>query len=615
MLVTACSTKSPTTPAGGATSIAISTATPTLSVAQAASGTATISVARTTYTGDVALTAEGLPSGITATFEPSTLSGSTASSTLSLQASGTAAVGTSTMTVRARGTGVSDATTPIAITVTTAGAGAGVSLAASPVNADILPGDAASTVVTFTRTGGFTGGVTFTVSGAPTGMTTTFSSANPVTAATGTLSITTTAATTPGTYTLTLRAASAGITEATATWTVVIAPLPVNAFTWRFCDPRRVPSFFAYQNGLTGVWRKANDVSSGVFSFNVDQPQVGIAAVSSEGGTIVTRVRYLGLSEIAAAADAECATNPAAGSKTVTGTVSGLTQASEAFSVGLGNVVSATATPTNPAFTLLQVQDGPRDLIAVLQNFSAGTTSRMLVQRGLNPPDGSAIGAVDMFGPSSFAPASAQVTVTAPNDGVIRAQTEFETATSSLTRLIVPQLSSGTPATYQGVPAAILRPTDVQRLRLTQEVASASLSRSALRYLREPVAVTLTLPPDPATATITVIAGTAYPRASASGVAPTAYSGTIELLLQQTARLRSFSVSATAAGRTSATNYVLTTPDLSTVPGWNATWALAAGTVVATTSFTGASTPGSNGFPAAGTTIFGFLRNTTITLP
>lgn len=614
LTLAACGKKGPTNPGGSTASIAVSTTAATLSVAQAATGSAPITVARSTYSGDVALTAEGLPAGITATFTPATLSGTATASTLELQVSGTAAVGTTTITVRARGTGVADATTPIAITVTTAGAGAGVSLAASPVNADILPGEGASTTVTFTRTGGFTGGVTFTVTGAPTGMTTTFSSANPVTAATGTLSISTTTAVTPGTYTLVLRANSAGITEATTTWTVVIGPLPVNAFTWRFCDTSRIPVFFAYQNGASGPWRKANDVSAGVFSFNVDQPQIGIATVSNDGSTVVTSVRYVGLGEVAAAAAAECTEHPAAGTKSHTGTVSGIAAATEVVTASLGGSVSSAATLGNPNFSMTGVQSGPRDLIAVLSNLSTSTASRLFLRRGVDQASGTSLGTLDMFGANSFVPATSQLTVTAPNDGSILAQTEFTTATGSGATITTPQLSSGVAATYQGVPEASMVTSDVQLVRVTQNV-SASLSRFLVRYIRGPAAVSVSMPSDPGAPTVAAISGATYPRATISGSLPAAFNGPLTFTLQQSSRSRLVEISATPAGRTGTTDYSLSIPDLSGVTGWQSTWALGSGATVVTSTLVGRTNTAADGTPITGSTIFTVVRSGSFTFP
>jgi hypothetical protein len=98
-------------------------ASPTsLSVAAGSSGTSTIS---TTVSGGfnsvVSLSASGLPSGVTAAFNPTSIAApGSGSSTLTFTASSTAAAGTSTITINASGGGVSHNTT-ISLTITTGG--------------------------------------------------------------------------------------------------------------------------------------------------------------------------------------------------------------------------------------------------------------------------------------------------------------------------------------------------------------------------------------------------------------------------------------------------------------------------------------------------------------
>jgi hypothetical protein len=95
----------------------------TLTVTRGASGTSTITITRTGgFTGSVALSASGLPSGVTAGFNPASVTGT--SSTLTLTASATATLGAATVTV----TGTSGSltrTTQISLTVNAAGGGTG----------------------------------------------------------------------------------------------------------------------------------------------------------------------------------------------------------------------------------------------------------------------------------------------------------------------------------------------------------------------------------------------------------------------------------------------------------------------------------------------------------
>src|SRR5260370_1212511 len=92
----------------------------TLSITQGTCGSSTITVNPVNgFTGSVSLSASGLPSGVTASFNPASTTGT---STLTLSASSTATTGTSTVTI----TGVSGSlthTTSIRLTVNAAGGG------------------------------------------------------------------------------------------------------------------------------------------------------------------------------------------------------------------------------------------------------------------------------------------------------------------------------------------------------------------------------------------------------------------------------------------------------------------------------------------------------------
>ena len=612
---TACSgKKGVTNPPNTSASIAVTAGSPTLSVVQSASGTSAITVARTNFTGDVALTAENLPTGVTATFTPSTLSAGATASSLALAVSGTAATGTTTgVTVRARGTGVTDATATVALTVTVAADGA-ASIALTPATASITAGQTAATVVAITRSGGFTGGVNFTVTGAPLGVTTTFSSANPVTAATVNLSAASLASVTPGTYTLTVRANSAGLAEATATFVVTIGAPPSNSVTWRFCDPARYPLWFAYQDGLTGSWQRVTETTAGVYTFAYGQPQVGVTTVTNDLGKIVTEVSYYGLSEVTAAAAAECTDNPVPGTKSLTGTISGFTSANEVGLVSMGTALSNSANQSAPTFTINKVPSGLVDLIAIRADLVASSTLRILLTRGTNVASGGSLGTLDLAGGTSFAPATGSLTVTAPNDGAIRATNVFTTNTGSSAAFSMPTLSSGVAASYQGVPDANLIASDLQQVQITQQVGT-TLSRFLTRYTRGPATLSLTMPADPGAPTVTSAGGSSYPRASASGSLPTAFNNLITLSFGQASPSRRWDITSTAAGRTGTTTYLFTMPDFTAVAGWQSTWTLSSGAAVVTSTFFGQTGANPDGTPTTGTTIFTIGRQGTFTFP
>ncbi|HST28124.1 MAG TPA: PPC domain-containing protein [Rudaea sp.] len=91
-----------------------------LSVAQGANGTSSVTVSpQNSFSGSVALSASGLPSGVTASFNPASTTGS---STLTLSASSTAATGNATVTITGTsGSLTHTATLSLAVTASSGG--------------------------------------------------------------------------------------------------------------------------------------------------------------------------------------------------------------------------------------------------------------------------------------------------------------------------------------------------------------------------------------------------------------------------------------------------------------------------------------------------------------
>ncbi len=151
----ATATFSLTVAAGGSFGL---TANPnTLTLARGASSTVAIAVGRLGgFAGNVTLAVQGAPSGVTATLNPTSTTGTT--STLTINASAGAAIGTSTLTVRGTAEGQPERTVPIQLTVTAAGGGTGASFVIgclSPVWAAYQDGDGAWTQVTGTAQGAY----------------------------------------------------------------------------------------------------------------------------------------------------------------------------------------------------------------------------------------------------------------------------------------------------------------------------------------------------------------------------------------------------------------------------------------------------------------------------
>src|SRR6267378_742288 len=125
-----------------------------LTITQGSNGTSTITITRSNgFNSGVNLSASGLPSGVTAVFNPS--QAVSTSSTLTLTASSTATTGTTTFTVTgASTTGSPTHTTTITLTVNAGGA-PNFSLSASPSNVTITQGSSGTSTITITRLNGF----------------------------------------------------------------------------------------------------------------------------------------------------------------------------------------------------------------------------------------------------------------------------------------------------------------------------------------------------------------------------------------------------------------------------------------------------------------------------
>jgi hypothetical protein len=183
----------------------------TLTVTRGASGTSTITITRTGgFTGSVALSGSGLPSGVTAGFNPASVTGT--SSTLTLTASATATLGAATVTV----TGTSGSltrTTQINLTVN-APATPNFTLAASPATLTVNRGASGTSTITITRTGGFTSSVALSASGLPSGVTASFNPAS-TTGTSSTLTLTASSTATLGAATITVTGTGGSLTRTT----------------------------------------------------------------------------------------------------------------------------------------------------------------------------------------------------------------------------------------------------------------------------------------------------------------------------------------------------------------------------------------------------------------
>ena len=172
----------------------------TVSAVQGGSTSSTVTVVPVNgYNSTVTFAAAGLPSGVTASFSPASSTGST---TLTLKASASAAVGTATVSIGGSDGTISH-TTSVSLTVNPSGGVPDFGLSVSPSSATLAQGTNTSATVSVTPTNGFNSTVSYSASGLPSGVTATFNPTSSLTGSTVTLAASATAATGTSTVTIT----------------------------------------------------------------------------------------------------------------------------------------------------------------------------------------------------------------------------------------------------------------------------------------------------------------------------------------------------------------------------------------------------------------------------
>lgn len=191
------------------------TATPSSQTVPPGTGTSyTVTVTPSNgFAGTVTFNVSGLPSGATATFNPSSVTGS-GSSTMSVSTSNATPEGSYPLTITAT-SGSLTHTTQVTLVV------ADFSITASPSSRTVNRGSKTTYTVSVTVLGPFSGAVNFSVSGLPTRTSSSFSPTSVTGSGNTTLTISTKPRTATGTYPLTIKATSGGLTHS-ATVNLVI---------------------------------------------------------------------------------------------------------------------------------------------------------------------------------------------------------------------------------------------------------------------------------------------------------------------------------------------------------------------------------------------------------
>jgi hypothetical protein len=594
-LLAGCKGSDSTTPITQMPTMSIALSATTVAATPSTPGTISVIVTRGGgYTGDVTLSAEGLPTGVTALFNPSVVTSTGSASVLTLKAGTNATGGTTTITLRGTGTGgVTASTGTLALTVT---ATQGFSVALVPASLSVVQGNTGTVTVNIARTGGFAGTVNFAVTGLPAAVTPTVTPAG-ATGNSATIGLAVGASVPVGPYTGTITATATGAATSVTTFTLTVSASGGGGgnIAWAFCDPTRIPLYFAVRDGASGTWTQLTAGANNTYSFTLTNGIGSVAYVIKIRASITTTIQMLTASEVAAAATAECVSHPA--TSTVFGSIAGL-GTTESAQITLGTAVGS-ASFAAPGFTLNNGPSGSRDLIATRfapldpEIYSDGQApNMMMIRRGLNQADGSSIPVIDFNGAEAFVPATAIVTFANLGfDYDINYQLTtgfFITANGSTASVFDAKTGSG--GTFYGVPSANLIASDLQGLQATVMNLNHTSSRSVAAYFHAlanktlPFGAALTTP----TVTSSVSGTVLLPRLQ--GTLQTEYDTGVGASFSQSATNHSVTVLASKGYIGAGTAYGLEVPDL--VPsGYLGSWGLIAGAATPYTLFaTGAST-------------------------
>lgn len=531
-----------------------------ISIAQSASGTVNVSLTRSNFTGAVDLSLENAPAGVTGTFNPDPTT--TGASVLTLDVGASVTPGNYTLTVRGTATGLADRTATLTLTVTQA---PGFSLQSiTPIS--IQQGSSGVRTVTITRTGGFTGAVTVTVTGLPAGIT---ASVNPATTTGNSVDITINVQGTVavGSYTATVHGNATGLPESTQTLDISVTTASGQSVSLDFsvCTASERPIWLAYQDGA-GPWTPVSGTGD-TYTFNVASSKAAIAIATMPGaGQSAVFVLYATQTELVTG-NLEDLCDVVRTGKTVNASVSGINAAnSEYANLGLGDATTQAWADGGVSFTA--VPDGNLDLVG-FKSSQADATDRMIFMRDLNPAAGSNIGTID-FATNGFDPLTATITLQGGGGGGGSWEVEYATSPGAGVCYYAPLQSgllSGNTFTARGAPAGQQQAGDFHYVTATEGLNTVSETFATLA--NRTIIFGQALP----TPTITDISGAgAYRRVRAELTLPAEYNSLATIGLFDASGDHSIAAMATAAWL-GGLNVSIEIPNLSGLAGWDDGWA------------------------------------------
>ncbi|MEQ1691642.1 MAG: hypothetical protein ABMA00_10170, partial [Gemmatimonas sp.] len=392
LLTAACSGGDGTTPPTGTPGITLTASASSGTIARGASSTTTLTLTRVDgYSGAVALTAEGAPTGVSVVFAPPSLSGTTLASTATISVASTAAAGPVSLTFRAAGTGVTDKTVVYVLTVPAPA----ITVVVGTPTVTAAQGTSATAPVTITRTNGATGTVTLTAEGLPANVTASFSP-NPIGTAdaTSTLTLVVGAGATVASSTITVRAASTGLTDQTTTFSLAVTSAATPAYA--LSSAPAALALVAGQSGSTTLTITKTGGFAGNIALSLEGAPAGMTGTFTPNPATSTTSTFN--------INTTLATAPGTHNVTVRGTTAGLTDRTIVVAVTVTAVAGITV---NLAPAALSIAQGANAQTAVTLARVGGLTGD-LTMTATGMPAGMTVG----FTPTVVAASSSSLAVT-----------------------------------------------------------------------------------------------------------------------------------------------------------------------------------------------------------
>ncbi len=329
------------------------------------------------------------------------------------------------------------------------------------------PGATLSPGTSVTNNGGtiattaYSGPITFTVTGAPAGVTTTITQDTVAGTPGFVLQVTAVASVAPGNYTLTVT--GSGPSGDTVIPGVVQFPLIVLGTVsvrvdFSGCDPRVRPIWVAYQDGTGPVTQLSG--TANVYNFSVSNAKGAVMVVSpTYTGSGFSTVVYYGLAGELGAMPMCGAVPPATGKSLLIDEVDNVDPLTQGVNLSMPNGTSLGTHAFVP-----NVIPGVQDFLGFRYNLADPTTGvRGMILRGINLPDGGSIGVIDFNGAGSFAPVPGTVTLSNINGEPFAVQIRYlsEPNACSNATYFMGVNPGDSVSTVFGVPTSSQLPADV----------------------------------------------------------------------------------------------------------------------------------------------------------